>query len=182
MVPQTEPLRHPLAGLHLGGKMLNVLFACAACVTVLTGLVGSLGASWGGHVLGSRIALLALFGLLLFGSAFARCQWCIKHPPRRLVPADVHALARHLSRTQYLLLYLVVGAREIIGILAGPRHNGSVEFHVWNAQVGHSFGPGGIDANDDLQWILGAGLLALILIRVLMFRMWLRYSQRAALL
>ena len=52
----------------------------------------------------------ALFGaLLLIFVAASFCRFCrqVRQTPR-MPPADIHAFSRHLSRTVYLLLYVLM--------------------------------------------------------------------------
>src|ERR1700679_2966605 len=91
----------------------KALYGCIALAAVVIGVLGLLRGSWPRQVLESWINIHLLFGLLLCGLVFARCRWHIKHSSRML-PADIRQLTRHLSRIVYLLLYGVIGVREII--------------------------------------------------------------------
>jgi hypothetical protein len=93
----------------------------------------------------------ALFGaLLLIFVAASFCRFCrqVRQTPR-MPPADIHAFSRHLSRTVYLLLYVLMFLDLIIGILPGsPRrviYGQAVQF----------------------QSYLASGVLALVAIRAL---------------
>jgi cytochrome b561 len=99
-------------------------------------------------------SLHALFGalLLIFVAArfcrFCRFCWHVRRTPR-MPPADIRAFSRHLSRTVYLLLYVLVFFDLIIGILPGTSHRT-------------------IDGQAVLfQSYLASGVLALVAIRAL---------------
>jgi cytochrome b561 len=121
----------------------------------------------------------ALFGLLLCGLVLARCWWCVKHSPRML-RTDIRELSRHLSRMVYLLLYLVIGVREIIGILASLWHGSALGFNLSDERFRDGADYGGFNPKDDCQLFLASGLVALIFVRVLAFRLWSRCPERAA--
>ena len=110
-------------------RVLTALYGCIGIVAVVIGVLGLLG-TWGlRQMLESWINVHVLFGLLLCGLVFARCRWGVKHSPPML-PADVRQLTRQLSRTVYLLLYVVIGVRELIAILNGAWHGGAIDFIV----------------------------------------------------
>jgi cytochrome b561 len=88
---------------------------------------------------------LALFGALLLGLVGVRFHWHVKHSPPAHA-ADIRDLLRRLSRMVYLVLYLLIGAREL-------------------------FGPRRLEPSADLQAVLVYGLISLIAIRVLAVRL-----------
>jgi cytochrome b561 len=149
-------------------SMLTALYVSTALLAVVIGVLGLLGVSWPRQVLESWIDIHALFGMLVCGLVLARCRWRIRHSPR-MARADVRELSRHLSRSVYLLLFVVIGVRLFIGILNGVWHGGAVDFNSFDGYVRHGAGFAWFDAKDDFQLFLASGLLALILIRVLAF-------------
>ena len=153
--------------------MLIALNGCAALFAVVIGVLGIFGASWPRQMLESWIDIHMLFGLLLWGLLLARYQWCVRHSPRML-QTDIRELSRHLSRIVYLLLYVAIGAREIIGILNSLWHGGAVDFNLFDAHFRNGPDYAGFDPKDDFQMFLAAGLTALIFVRVLAFRLWWR--------
>jgi cytochrome b561 len=155
--------------------MLAALYGCIAAIAVAIGVLGLLGAPRLRPMLESWINIHALFGLLLCGLVFARWRWCIAHSPR-MPPADSRGLSRHLSRIVYLLLYLVIGAREIIGILNSLWHGGAVDFNLFDERFRNGPDYAGFNPKDDFQLFLASGLFALIFVRVLAFRLWSRES------
>jgi hypothetical protein len=86
----------------------------------------------------SYLNLHTLFGALLWASVVAHFHRRLHQSPRML-PIDIREFSRHLSRLVYLLLYILMLVRLIIGSPAAP----------------------------DFQGYLGYGLIALITIRVL---------------
>jgi cytochrome b561 len=131
-------------------------------------------------VLVSWINIHGLFGLLLCGLVFARCRWHVKHSPRML-PADIHTLNRHLSRIVYLLLYVVIGMREIIAIVSSVWHGGAVDFNLFDQRFRSGPDYAGFNPRDDFQLFFASGLVALIFVRALTYPLWVRSVKRAAL-
>jgi cytochrome b561 len=129
-------------------------------------------------MLESWINIHALFGLLLCGLVFSRCRWHVKRLPRML-PTDIYKLYRHLSRIVYLLLYVVIGLRQLISILHRILNGGAVDFNLFEERFR---GPDYVEFNlkDDFQFFLATGLSVLIIVRVLAFGLWLRSVERAA--
>jgi cytochrome b561 len=158
-------------------RILSALHGCVAVVTVAIGVLGLLADSWPRQMLESWINIHALFALLLCGLVLSRCGWRVRHSPRML-PADIRELSRQLSRIVYLLLYVVIGARQIMGILASSWHGSAVEFNLFDARFR---GPdyAGFNPKDDFQLFLASGLTVLIIVRVLVFGLWLRSVERA---
>jgi hypothetical protein len=136
--------------------------------------------SWPRQVLEAWINIHALFGLLLCGLMFARYRWHLRHSPRMLA-ADIHELTRHLSRIVYLSLYVVIGVREIIGIVNSSWHGGSVDFNLFDERFRNGPDYAGFNPRDDFQRFIASGLLALISVRALTCSLWLRSVERAAL-
>jgi cytochrome b561 len=178
MSARAERSPNPLALACSRERMLTALYGCIALVVVVIGILGLLRGSWPRQLLESWINVHALFGLLLCGVVLARCRWRIKHSPRML-PADVRELSRQLSRIVYLLLYVVIGVREIIGILNSLRHGGAVDFNLFDERFqGRDYWA--FNPKDDFQSLIASGLFALIFVRVLTFRLWLRSVECAA--
>jgi cytochrome b561 len=159
-------------------RMLIALCGSAALVTVAIGVLGLQGDSWFRQMLETCINTHALFGLLLCGLVFARCQWCVGHSPHML-PDDIRGLSRHLSRIVYLILYLVIAAREIIGILNSLWHGGAIDFTLFLDRVRIGPDRASWNPNDDFQMFLASGLFALVFVRVLAYRLWLPSRGRA---
>ena len=168
------PHAWPREGVH------KALYGCIALAIVSIGVLGLLRGSWLRQVLESWINIHVLFGLLLGGLVFARCRWHVKHSSRML-PADIHELTRHLSRIVYLLLYVVIGVREIIGIVNSLWHGGSVDFNLFDERFRNGPDYAGFNPRDDFQLFFASGFIALIFVRALTCRLWLRSVERAAL-
>jgi cytochrome b561 len=180
MAAQAERSLHFLAEACTRERMLTALYGCFALVTVVIGVLGLIGASWPRQMLESWINIHALFALLLCGLVFSRCWWRVKHSPRML-PGDIRELSRHLSRIVYLVLYVVIGARQLISILNGIWHGSAVDFNLFDERFRHGPDTPGWNPKDDFQLFLATGLSVLVIIRVVAFRLWLRSAERAAL-
>jgi hypothetical protein len=176
MAAQAERFLHSLSHARSREGMLTALYGCIAAIAVAIGVLGLLGASWPRQMLESWINIHALFGLLLCGLVFARWRWCLAHSSRML-PVDIRGLSRHLSRIVYLLLYLVLGVREIIGILNGLWHGGAVDFNLFDGRFRNGPDYAGFNPKDDFQLFFASGLFALIFVRVLVFRWWWRSEE-----
>ena len=159
-------------------RMLSALYGCVALITVAIGVLGLQRDAWPRQMLESSVNIHALFGLLLCGLVLARCRWRVQHSPRML-PNDIRELSRHLSRIVYLLLYAVIGGRELIGILNNLWHGAPVDFSL-NAHFRQGPEHAGFDPKDDFQLFFVSGLFALLFVRVLVFTVWSRSAGRAA--
>ena len=133
---------------------VSVLWGLAS-LAVLFGVLGLLDDPWPTRFLGPWINMHAMFGLLLWIFVAARFYTCWKFS-RPMRQADIRSLSRELSRTVYLLLYAVVGIRQIIGIAGCLRHGGSL--------AAGEFAP-----EDGLQAVIAYGVIGLLLIRALAF-------------
>jgi cytochrome b561 len=120
-----------------------------------------------------------LFGLLLCGLVLARCRWRAQRSPRVLT-ADIRELSRHLSRIVYLLLYVVLGAREVVGMLNSLWHGGPVDFSLFDPRFRQGPDYAAFDPGDDSQLFFASALFALLFVRVLAFALWLRSGKRTA--
>jgi cytochrome b561 len=180
MAAQAESSLTSLARACCRDGVLKTLYGCVAVVAVAIGVLGLLHGSWPKPVLDSWNCVHVLFALLLCGLVLARCRWHVKHSPQML-PADIHGLTRHLSRTVYLLLYAVIGVREIVGIVSSLRHGGSVDFNLFDQRFRNGPDYAGFNPRDDFQLFIASGLVALIFVRILTCRLWFRPVERAAL-
>lgn len=180
MAAQAEPSLNSPAHAYSRQRMLKALYGCAALLVVVIGVLSLLDGSWLRQILESWINIHGLFGLLLCGLVFSRCWWRVKHSPRML-PADMRELSRHLSRIVYLLLYIVVGLRELISILDSIWHGSPVDFNLFDARFRNGPDSAGWNPKDDFQLFLATGFSVLVIVRVVAFRLWLRSAERAAL-
>jgi cytochrome b561 len=179
MAAQAQPSLNPFAHAYSRQRMRTVLDGCAALLVVAIGVLGLLHGSWLRQMIESWINIHALFGLLLCGFVLARCQWRVKHSPRML-PTGVHELSRHLSRIVYLLLYVVIGVRQSIGIVGSLWHGGAVDFNLFDEPLRNGTDGKAFDPIDDFHLFLVSGLFVLVIVRVVVFRLWLRSVERAA--
>jgi len=177
MAAQAEPSLNPLAHACSWQRVVIALYGCAALLVATIGVLGLLDGSWLRQMLESWINIHALFGLLLFGLVLARYQWHIRYSPC-MPPADIRELSRHLSRIVYLLLYVVIGVRQSIGIISSIWHGIAVDFNLFDGRFRNGPDRAGWNPKDDFQSLLAAGLIVLIIVRVFAFRLWLRAVER----
>jgi|GEM_PF-3115132 len=150
--------------------------ACSGCIAlaaVVVGVLGLAGDSLLRKMLESWIDIHALFAVLLCSLVFSRYRGCVQHSIR-MSPADIHRLCRHLSRIVYLLLYVVLAVRQIIGLSDGVAHGGAVDFNLFDQHFRSGPDHAGWNPKDDFQLFLATGLVVLLVVRVLAFRLWLR--------
>lgn len=152
------------------------LQAVAAILVVYVGILGVSSGSGLRKLAATFVDIHALFGLLLCALIFLRFRWRIRYV-RPAHPSELRELTRHLSRIVYLSLYLVIGAKQVIGIVD------------WLSR-GSEFGSGRIitacasadcaalGPTKDFQAILIYGILTLVLIRGLTFSFSLRAFQK----
>ena len=152
--------------------------ACAALLVVVIGTAGLIAQSWPRQMVESWINIHLLFGLLLCGWVMVRYQRRVSQSPSML-PADVRVLSRQLSRIVYCVLYGVIGLRQSISIVSSLWHGGAVDFSLFDESLRH--GPDTPDFNfhDDFQMFLASGLVPLVIIRVMAFRLWLRLIEKS---
>jgi cytochrome b561 len=178
MAAQAESSLNPLVLACSRQRILVALYGCAALLVAAIGVLGLLDGSWLRQMLESWINIHALFALLLCSFVLTRYQWRLRHAPR-LLPTDIRELSRHLSRIVYLLLYVVIGARQSIGIINSIWHGTAVDFNLFDDRFRNGPDRAGWNPKDDFQLFLATGLFALIMIRLLAFRLWLRAVERA---
>jgi cytochrome b561 len=154
----------PVIATRLDGRALRlhdpVLHWGMAMLVVCTGSV-CLSPPWVPALLTVPHGLAhAAFGVLLAALVMARFRWRCSHltpamasAQRKISGEGGREIIRELSRLVYLLLYLVVGIRELIGAVHVIWLGGSIsQFKMTEGQA-----------------VLGYGVLALVLIRVLAF-------------
>jgi hypothetical protein len=91
----------------------------------------------------------------------AKFHWWLKSSAP-VSAADIRLFSRRLSRTVYLVIYLIIGVQQIANIVGGLQNNGV---------AGQTLGM----LKSTSQVFLLHGLLALVLIRVLAYLTWRRY-------
>ena len=151
--------------------------ACMALLVIVVGTAGLITHSWVRQVVESWLNIHLLFGLLLCGWVIVRHRFQIKKFPCSS-PSEARRLARQQSRMVYLMLYAVLAAKQCIGVVSFLWHGGAAGFSLLDERVLN--GPDGkvFDPKDDFQLFLASGILALVVVRVMAFRIWLRVTER----
>jgi len=152
-----------------GARMHVTLEVCAAAVVVVIGVLGLMPLSPGRRFVESSIDIHALFGLSLCALIACRCCFRLRHC--KSIPSGKSPdLRRHLSRIVHLILYLVIGARLGLGMLAS----------FWPDQMPGSLLTGAPfhddPADHDYQLVLATGVGMLAMIRIATFGLRLRYE------
>ena len=159
-------------------RQVLALYWGMAVLAVLVGVFGLVRDSWLAMALMSRCRVHALFGLLLVGLVLARFLWWLKHsPPAQKV--DIRRFSRQLSHLIYLILYLAIGATQIIGIVNFMWYGGTLDFGLLLNNDGAQ-DLGIYKSTAYFRAILVCGLIALALIRGLAFWTWLRLVEQVA--
>jgi cytochrome b561 len=151
--------------------------ACAALVVVAIGTAGLIAHSWPRQMVESWINIHLLFGLLLCGWIMIRYQRRVSQLPSML-PADARGLSRQLSHIVYCVLYGVIGLKLSIGFVSSLWHGGAVDLSLFDESLRHGPDTQVFDFHDDLQLFLASGLVPLVIVRVMAFRLWLRLIER----
>ncbi len=145
-------------------RWVLALYVCAAIMVAAVGVLGLERASWLRQLVETWINIHALFGLLLCGLVLARHQWIIRYSPR--LRDDIRALSRHLSRIVYLMLYLVLGASQVISLVNCIWHGSALELPLFDERLRSDGGGQAIDPHHDYHMILLSGGVALAMVRV----------------
>jgi hypothetical protein len=117
-------------------------------LVVIVGILGLIHDSWTNAAPHPWAGVHVLFGALLLAAVAARFLRRLQRSPRML-PGDIRAFSRHLSRLLYLLLYGLLLTDLLLAL-------------ALRAIRGAAFTP-----PQNFQGYLACGLLALILIRAL---------------
>ncbi|MGO9934418.1 MAG: hypothetical protein ACLPV8_21740 [Steroidobacteraceae bacterium] len=152
-----------------------------AALVIVVGTLSLVQHSWIRQGLEVWVNIHLLFGLLLWGWVIARVHWGVKRSPRML-PKEAREFSRHLSRIVYLLLYLIIGVRQIIGLVNWLWHGGTFDFNLFDERFRNGPDRAVFNPKDDFQLFLAYGLSALVIARVLVYSLWLRSVERAGLL
>jgi cytochrome b561 len=149
-----------------------------ALFLLVIGTVGLVAPSWSVQRFDSWINIHLLFGLLLCSWVVVRFQRSVRVSPC-LLPADVRGLSRELSRIVYCVLYGVIGLTLSIRIVSSLWHGGAVDFSPFSASLRHGLDTADFDLHDDFQQFLASGLVPLVIIRIMAFRLWLRVVEKS---
>jgi cytochrome b561 len=180
MATKADRFLNQLAGDYSPERMIIPAYGFVTLLVIVIGVVGLFKTVWPRQLLESWINIHILFGLLLCGLVLSRCQWRLKQAPH-LLPGETRELSRHLSRIVYLVLFVVIGARQSIGILGSLWHGGAVDFNLFDERFRNGPDTRAFDPKDDFQQFVASGLVALGVVRVVAFRLWLRAVERATL-
>jgi cytochrome b561 len=152
--------------------------ACAAVLVVGIGTAGLIAHSWPRQMVESWINIHLLFGLLLCGWLMIRYQRHVSQSPSML-PAEVRGLSRQLSHVVYCVLYGVIGLKYGIGLVSSIYHGGAADFSLFVESLRHGPDTKNFDVHDDCQMFLASGLVPLVIMRVMTFRLWTRLMEKS---
>ena len=138
-------------------------------MTVGVGVLGLIPASSALQMPGWRIAIHALFGLMLCALVVARFRWRVKHSAL-MTSEDIGALSQHLARIVYWLLYGVVGMRLIVSIVSSGWHGAAIDVDPFHESFGAEGRTSGAKA--DFGQFFVAGLLGRAFVYVLVLKVW----------
>lgn len=150
--------------------------ALQGVATLLVVFVGALGVSSDSglrKLVEHWVDIHALFGLLLCALVVTDFRWRLTYH-RTAHPAEFRDLSRHLSRIVYLSLYLVIGAKQVMGIVNWISRGNGQESIAFGADACASVNCAIFGPTQDLRAILLYGIVTLVLIRALAFSFSLR--------
>lgn len=131
------------------------VFAFLVGAVGAVGIVGLVHDSWPTSVRVQRLNLHAVFGLLLWMMVVAQFQQA--RSDRIVQAADLRSICRQLSRTVYLLLYIVFGASQVVRFAV----------FLWNRATIGAMHPAIAQPPENLRDYLAYGIVALLSIRAL---------------
>jgi hypothetical protein len=172
MAADLERLLHPLRFPHPRVSTPKVLYGCLAMLTVAVGELGLVPASPLRQALESWINIHLLFELLLCTLVVTRYRWCVERSPQ-MTSVLIKALSRQLSRVVYLVLYGVIGVREIVALENSISHGTALDLRLWGEHFRNGLERAVFNSRDDAQVFLACGILALLCVRALAWRLWL---------
>jgi cytochrome b561 len=152
--------------------------ACTALLVVVVGAAGLVAHSWPRQIVESWINIHLVFGLLLCGWVIVRYQQRVNQSPS-ILPADVRGLSRQLSHIVYCVLYGVIALTQSLSIVSALWHGGAVDFSLFDESVRRGPDTGFFDLHDDFQLFLASGLMPLVIVRVMAFKLWLRLIEKS---
>lgn len=148
----------------------DVALVCTTVLLVMIGVLSLLEDSRARHVLESWINIHALFALMLLGLLLARYPTCVKRSSP-LLPPDIRAWSRHLSRFVYLLMYAVIGISQCIRVVGGMWHGGGRDLHWLDDRLHAPANLANLDLEGDFALLLMTTFVALALVRVMALRL-----------
>lgn len=149
-------------------------------LVVVVGVLGLLHDSWPRGTQAWWINLHALLGLLVWVLLMARFGWRRTHPPPELPPA-AGAIARRLSSPVHQLLYLLLFAIPILGIVTFIWHGRAFDFGLFKVDFGVAKNRAIFHPTEDIHGYLAYTLFALIGLHVLA-ALWHQFVRRDGLL
>jgi len=149
-----------------------------ALFVLVVGTAGLMAPSWPRQWVDSWINIHLLFGLLLCSWVVIRFQWCVGES-LSFSPCDVRGLSRQLSRIVYCVLFGVLGLKQSISIVNSLWHGGAPDWSLFGERFRHGPDTEYFDFNDDFQLFLASGLIPLVIVRVMAFRLWLRLIEKS---
>jgi cytochrome b561 len=155
------------------------LYRGIAALVVVVGVLGIRGEAGLMAAMTSTTYVHILFGSLLWGLVISRFCWWLKYSPS-CKTAEVREFSRQLSRMVYLILYLVIGVKQIFGIVNFMWLGGTSGFELLRDNAGGVPGFAMLVPTTDCQVILAYGLIALVLIRLSAYLVCLRLVDRCS--
>lgn len=146
---------------------LAITFHWITVVLVIgVGTLGLLHDSWPRRTQAFWINIHALFGLLLWVLVMVRFGWRLRRPPPAL-PADVGEFSSRLSSPVHGLLYALLFAIPILGIVTFIWHGRDFDFGFFQLNFGVRSNQAIFHPTEDIHGYLAYALFALVGIHVL---------------
>jgi hypothetical protein len=154
-------------------RLIGTLYGCAAALTLAIGVLGLNRQSPARHWVETCINIHALFGALLYGLIIAGYLRRLRRSSA-MRAADAADLSRQLARLVYLIVYLAIAIRQGMSIIGCLLQGGAMDFNLFDERLRGHFDRMGIDPGDDLQLLVLTSISAIVLVKVLGYRMRLR--------
>jgi cytochrome b561 len=127
--------RNPSAGPAAYGPIAMALHWTIAALIVVAGILGLLHDSWPRATQAFWINVHAIVGLSILMLVAARIRWRLRHTPPDL-PPDVGEFSARLSYPAHLLLYALMVAIPLIGIVTFVWHGRVFDFGLFRLDFG----------------------------------------------
>ena len=160
-------------------RLLGSLYGCLAALTLAIGVLGLNHQSPARHWVETCVNIHALFGALLYALIIAGYLRRLRRSSA-MRAGDAAELSRQLARLVYLILYLAIAIRQGMSIVGCLLHGGALDFNLFDERLRTHFDSMGVDPGDDLQLLVLTSISAIVLVKVLGYRLRLRCAERTA--
>jgi cytochrome b561 len=160
MTTNGETSAHSLADTERYGSVAIAFHWVTVVLVVGVGVLGLLHDSWPRRTQAFWINIHAQSGLILWALVMARFWWRSRHAPPPL-PSDIGELSRRLSECVHGLLYVLIFAIPILGIVTFIWHGRVFDFGLLRLDLGVRPNRAIFHPTEDIHGYLAYALFAL---------------------